>query len=787
MAKKEVPGIGEYGGPAGGWGALQAVAKAIRGQMSTRGTTIMLQVNQPQGFDCPGCAWPDPREGSSFEFCENGAKAVSWEATNKRVTPEFFARHTVSELWNWEDFALEWEGRLTHPMRYDAATDHYVPVSWEEAFRDIGATLQGLPDPNMSEFYCSGRTSNEAAFLYQLFAREYGTNNFPDCSNMCHEATSVGLPQSIGVGKGTVTLDDFHHCDAIFSFGHNPGTNHPRMMATLREARLHGAPIVVFNPLRERSLERFKSPQSPREMTVGKAVDIATSYYLLKVGGDAAVVQGMMKALLEMDAASLAGGGPGVLDRDFIRDHTTGFENLVADLEASNWDDIEYVSGLSRADIEAAAAVYAKAERPIICYGMGITQHKHGTANVQQLANLLLLRGNIGKEGAGICPLRGHSNVQGDRTVGITEIPTQGFLDQLQKVFGFEPPRAHGHAAVETIKAMLDGRSKALVCMGGNLPVAMPDPELCFEAMRKLDLSVHIATKLNRSHLLIGKKNYILPCLGRTEMDVQETGPQSVTVEDSMSMVHASRGTLPPASNALKSEAAIVAGMARAALPQTKVDWDWLVADYSRIRDKIEAVFPDFAGYNEKVKVPRGFRLDIPASRREWRTSTGRANFVVFDSKRQRPQARPGAVNPLVLATVRSHDQYNTTIYGKNDRYRGITGRRDVIFLNEADLAERGLEHGDQVDIEAVAATDHPGQPRIVRNFTAVAFDIARGAAAAYYPEANGLISLMNYDARSGTPSYKSVPIEIRRAAQPGVSQEANKSMKGVSVGATGK
>ncbi len=442
MAKKEVPGIGEYGGPAGGWGALQAVAKAIRGQMSTRGTTIMLQVNQPQGFDCPGCAWPDPREGSSFEFCENGAKAVSWEATNKRVTPEFFARHTVSELWNWEDFALEWEGRLTHPMRYDAATDHYVPVSWEEAFRDIGETLRGLPDPDMAEFYCSGRTSNEAAFLYQLFAREYGTNNFPDCSNMCHEATSVGLPQSIGVGKGTVTLDDFHHCDAIFSFGHNPGTNHPRMMATLREARLHGAPIVVFNPLRERSLERFKSPQSPREMTVGKAVDIATSYYLLKVGGDAAVVQGMMKALLAMDAASLAEGGPGVLDRDFIRAHTSGFDNLVADLEASNWDDIEYVSGLSRADIEAAAAVYAKAERPIICYGMGITQHKHGTANVQQLANLLLLRGNIGKEGAGICPLRGHSNVQGDRTVGITEIPTQGFLDNLQKVFGFEPPRA---------------------------------------------------------------------------------------------------------------------------------------------------------------------------------------------------------------------------------------------------------------------------------------------------------------------------------------------------------
>nr|WP_314545626.1 FdhF/YdeP family oxidoreductase [uncultured Massilia sp.] len=780
MTRKDVPGIGEYGGPAGGWGALQAVAKAIRGQMTTGRTTVMLQVNQPEGFDCPGCAWPDPREGSSFEFCENGAKAVSWEATNKRVTPEFFAQHTVSELLAWDDFSLEWEGRLTHPMVYDKASDRYVPVSWEQAFADIGAILRGLPDPDMAEFYCSGRTSNEAAFLYQLLAREYGTNNFPDCSNMCHEATSVGLPESIGVGKGTVTLDDFHHCDAIFSFGHNPGTNHPRMMATLREARLRGAPIVVFNPLRERSLERFKSPQSPVEMTVGKAVGIATSYYLLKVGGDAAVVKGMMKALLAFDAAKRAEGGPGLLDRDFIRDHTSGFEALAADLEATTWEEIEHVSGLARADIEEAAAVYAKAERPIICYGMGITQHKHGTSNVQQLANLLLLRGNIGKEGAGICPLRGHSNVQGDRTVGITEIPSPQFLDSLQRVFGFEPPRAKGHAAVETIEAMLEGRSKALICMGGNLPVAMPDPERCYAAMRKLDLGVHVATKLNRSHLLVGKHSYLLPCLGRTERDEQATGVQSVTVEDSMSMVHASRGSLPPASPDLKSEPAIVAGIAKATLPASKIDWDGMVADYSRIRDAIEAVFPDFAGYNEKVKVPRGFRLDIPASRREWRTSTGRANFIVAD-KRQCPQARDGVEGMLVLATVRSHDQYNTTIYGKNDRYRGITGRRDVIFLNADDLAERGLEHGDMVDIEAVADNDDPARPRIVRNFVAVSYDIARGAAAAYYPEANGLVALANFDARSGTPSYKSVPIVIRRAQDPqSGSGEANRSMRGL-------
>lgn len=772
MGRKDVPGIGEYGGPAGGWGALQAVAKALRGEMNAHSTTILLQVNQPTGFDCPGCAWPDPRHGSSFEFCENGAKAVSWEATNKRVTPEFFAQHSVSELWQRDDFNLEFEGRLTHPMVYDAATDHYVPIAWDDAFARIGAALRSLPDPDMAEFYASGRASNEAAFLYQLFAREYGTNNFPDCSNMCHEATSVGLPESIGVGKGTVSLEDFDHCDAIFSFGHNPGTNHPRMLATLRAAALRHAPIVVFNPLKERSLERFKSPQSPVEMTVGKAVPIATHYYQVRIGGDSAVVKGMMKALLAADARQVAQGGPSLLDRDFIRDHTSGFETLVADLDNTSWDEIERVSGLPRADIETAADVYAKAKRVIICYGMGITQHRHGTSNVQQLANLLLLGGHIGREGAGICPLRGHSNVQGDRTVGITEIPSQGFLDSLERVFGIKAPRHHGHGAVAALEAMRDGRSKALVCLGGNLPVAMPDPQACFDAIRGLDLCVHIATKLNRSHLLVGKKagqlSFILPCLGRTERDVQATGPQSVTVEDSMSMVHSSHGTLPPASEHLRSEPAIVAGIAKAALPRSKVDWDGLVADYSRIRDKIEQVFPDFDHYNERVAQPRGFRLESPAMRREWRTRTGKANFLVSDSRRERPLARPGEDDPLVLATIRSHDQYNTTIYGKNDRYRGVTGRRDVIFVHEDDLAARGLEHGDMVDVEAVAECDHPDQPRILRNLVAVAFDIARGSAAAYYPEANGLVALSNYDERSGTPSYKSIPIVLRRAASGG-------------------
>jgi molybdopterin-dependent oxidoreductase alpha subunit len=765
MGRKKVPGVGPYGGPAGGWGALQAVAKAIRGEMAQRDVPVFLRVNQPEGFDCPGCAWPDPRQGSSFEFCENGAKAVSWEATNKRVTPEFFAEHTVSELWTWEDFDLEWHGRLTHPMMYDAATDRYRPIEWKEAFARIGNILRALPDPNMAEFYTSGRTSNEAAFLYQLFIREYGTNNFPDCSNMCHEATSVGLPESIGVGKATVTMEDFDHCDAIFSFGHNPGTNHPRMLATLRAASLRGVPIIVFNPLKERSLERFKSPQNPIEMTVGKAVPIASEYYQLKVGGDAAVLKGMMKAVLAADERNLREGKEGVIDHAFIKEHTEGFQGLVDSLNATTWEEIEYISGLSRADIEAAANVYINAKRTIICYGMGITQHQHGTSNVQQLANLLLLKGNFGVEGAGICPLRGHSNVQGDRTVGITEIPDDELLNGIERAFGFHPPHEKGHNAVEAIEAMHTGHSKALVCLGGNLPVAMSDPQICFDAMRKLELSVHIATKLNRSHLLVGKNNFILPCLGRTELDIQETGSQSVTVEDSVCNVHASRGTLPPASPDLRSEPAIVASIAKATLPNSRVNWDWMIADYNRIRDAIEAVFPEFQDFNERIKQPHGFHLYIGPRYRKWPTLNGKANFIVSDGTKQQPRAREDAVNPLMLTTIRSHDQYNTTIYGKNDRYRGVTGRRDVIFVNEQDLAARGLEHGDIVDVEAVAENDNATEPRILRGLVAAVYDISPGSAAAYYPEANPLVALANYDAKSGTPSYKSVPIVIRRSS----------------------
>jgi molybdopterin-dependent oxidoreductase alpha subunit len=749
-ATKEVTGVSTYTHAAGGWDALGAVARALREQTITEGTSALLRNNQPDGFDCPGCAWPDPKHTSSFEFCENGAKAVAWEATRKRTTPEFFAEYTVSELWTWTDYALENQGRLTHPMVYDRATDKYVPLSWPDAFARIGAALNALPHPDVAEFYTSGRASNEAAFLFQLFARAYGTNNFPDCSNMCHEATSVGLPQSIGVGKGTVTLEDFDECDAVFSVGHNPGTNHPRMMTTLRDVSRRGKPIVVFNPLKERALERFASPQSPVEMATFSSTQIASQYYQVRVGGDLAVLKGMMKHLLALDAAT-----PGVIDHDFIAAHTEGFDIFRADLEATSWEAIETHAGLPRADIEHAAAIYAQAKNVILAYGMGITQHRHGTETVQHIANLLLMRGNIGRPGAGICPLRGHSNVQGDRTVGITEKPGKVLLDGMERRFGFRPPEKPGHDAVAALQAIAAGESRALVCLGGNLAVAMPDPEAVFVAMRGLKLAVHIATKLNRSHLLLAEESLILPCLGRTELDMQATGPQSVTVEDSMSMVHASHGKLPPASEHLLSEPAIIAGMARATLgAKYAIPWEDFIADYDRIRDAIEAVFPDFTGFNTRIRNPGGFRLDVAASRREWRTPTGRARFIITEGVDEDP---PNPAGVLTLTTLRSHDQYNTTIYGLNDRYRGIAGRRDVVFMNPADLAAHGLSHGDIVSL-------HSPNGRALHGYTAITYDIPVGCVGAYYPEANALMALSEHDTQSGTPSYKSVPVRIQRA-----------------------
>lgn len=758
MSSNRPRGIEPYDAPAGGWGALRAVAKTLaHQQIVTQGSSTLLKANQPDGFDCPGCAWPDPKHTSSFEFCENGAKAITWESTAKRVPPEFFALHSVSELWSWHDHQLEDQGRLTHPMVYDATTDRYKPIEWDEAYRLIGERLNALTNPHQAEFYTSGRASNEAAFLFQLFVRAYGTNNFPDCSNMCHEATSVGLPKSIGVGKGTVLLEDFDHCDAIFSFGHNPGTNHPRMMATLHEAARRGVPIIVFNPLKERALEKFASPQNAVEMATLSSTPIASAYHQVKAGGDLAALKGLMKAIFERDDEARAAGGAGVLDRAFIAEHTLGLDDLRRDIDETSWEAIIAKSGLTRQALSSAADVYIKAERVIACYGMGITQHAHGTENVQQLANFLLLRGNIGREGAGICPLRGHSNVQGDRTVGITEVPTKALLDGMERAFGFRPTAEKGHNAVETIEAMLNGSSKALICLGGNLPVAMPDSDLCLEAMRKLELSVHIATKLNRSHLVPGGVTFLLPCLGRTDLDVQEGGPQSVTVEDSMSMVHASRGFLNAPAPTLRSEPAIVAGMAKATLgDRYGIDWDGMVANYDRIRDKIEIVFPDFRDYNRRVRVKGGFRLTVGASDRHWNTETGKAMFL---TARGLEEDLPADDKALLLTTLRSHDQYNTTIYGMDDRYRGVFGRRDVIFINEKDMQAIGIADGDLIDVASVWRGDD--RERVVKAYTAVAYDIPQGSIAGYYPEMNVLVALGDHDPKSGTPAYKGVPVKV--------------------------
>ena len=749
-------GVGDYRKPAGGWGALRSVAGALADQETVlEGGRTLLSANQPDGFDCPGCAWPDPRHTSSFEFCENGAKAVAWEATGKRATPETISARTVSELMTWSDHALEDLGRLTEPLRYDRATDRYVRTSWAEAVARTGQVLAALPDPNQAEFYASGRASNEAAFLFQLLGRKLGTNNFPDCSNMCHEPTSVGLAEQLGLGKGSVTLEDFDLCDAVFSFGHNPGTNHPRMMATLRDVARRGAPIVVFNPLRERALEKFASPQDPVEMATLGGTDIAHRYYQLRIGGDVAVCEGMMKTLIAGDH----------LDHAFIAQHTAGFDALVTHLATRDWPALEAESGLTRTQIEEAAAILARSKAVILCYGMGLTQHRSASSAVQQLVNLLLLGGHIGRPGAGVCPLRGHSNVQGARTVGLTEKPSAALLAAIGKTYDFTPPAGHGHTVVEAIEAMQAGTATVFIGLGGNFAVAAPDPVATFPALQRNALTVHIATKLNRTHLLAGEESYILPCLGRTEIDIQAGGRQSITVEDSMSMVHASRGLNVPASEHLRSEPWIVAAIAEAALrSDTGVDWQGLVADYDRIRDGIAAVFPDaFADFNTRVRVPGGFRLPVPSSDRIWNTASGKAELIPF--RHDDPDLtdnRRGDPDVLILTTVRSHDQYNTTIYGLNDRYRGVKGRRDVVFAHPDDLAARGLADGDRVDL--VAAFPDGEADRSVRGFTVVARDLPRGCLAAYYPEANPLLPLSERDARSGTPAYKAMPVRLAPA-----------------------
>ncbi len=680
--ESDQPEIEPYAGPAGGWGSVKSVEGILaqEGRLIS-GNLVLLKQNKPDGFACVSCAWAKPAEPHPFEYCENGAKATAWELTDARTTPEFFAQHTLAELRTWSDYALEKAGRLTHPMRWDAASDTYVAVPWAEAFEEIGQELRTL-DPRQVVLYCSGRASLETAYMWGLFARLYGTNNLPDSSNMCHESTSVALPETIGVSVGTVTLDDFEQTDGILFFGQNVGSNSPRMLHPLQEASKRGVPVVTFNPLRERGLERFTNPQAPTEMLTGAETRISSQYHQVKAGGDIAAIMGLCKALLAADEEAQASGGARVLDVAFIAEHTHGFQAFADAVHGCAWPDLERRSGLSRAALESAAAEYARAKAVIAIYGMGLTQHRTGVENVQMVVNLLLLRGNIGKPGAGICPVRGHSNVQGQRTVGISEKPELVPLDRLKEQYGFEPPRWTGMNTVEACEGIIHGQVKGFLGLGGNFIRAVPETAAMEAAWPKLRLTVQISTKLNRNHLVHGEIAYILPCLGRIEIDEQATGPQAVTVEDSTACIHGSRGMAKPASEHLLSEPKIVAELAKATLAlNARVPWDDWVADYGRIREALEESYPDiFHDINQRMFEPGGFHRPLPARERVWKTETGKANFTVPKSLNENPDAPAREDDVLQLVTVRSNDQFNTTIYGYHDRFRGVKGTRMVLF-----------------------------------------------------------------------------------------------------------
>ncbi|MDQ3997910.1 MAG: FdhF/YdeP family oxidoreductase [Gemmatimonadota bacterium] len=732
---------------AGGIPSVLATVSRAYDEMGVRRSLRTLgAVNQKGGFDCQSCAWPDadgPRR--TIDFCENGAKAVAWEATTRRATPELFARYSVAELSQRSDHWLGQQGRITHPMLLRRGRTHYEPVSWDDAFALIAAELNALDSPDEAAFYTSGRTSNEAAFLYQLFVRQFGTNNLPDCSNMCHESSGTALTETIGVGKGTVTLDDFARAQAIFVIGQNPGTNHPRMLTTLEEAKRNGATIVSINPLDETGLKRFKHPQSVRDV-LGRGTRLADLVLRVRVNGDVAVLQGIAKELLER----------GAVDRDFVAGQTAGFQPYADALRRVPWDEIVAHGGVSREAIAGAADVFARSEHTITCWGMGLTQHRNAVANIQEIVNLHLLRGQIGKPGAGLCPVRGHSNVQGDRTVGIWERPRPEFLDALGRAFGFEPTRHHGYDTVETIRAMHAGRVKVLFALGGNFLQATPDTEYTAAALQRCALTAHVSIKPNRAHLVAGDQALILPCLGRSERDVQQSGEQLVSTENSMGVVQMSRGVLEPASEHLLSEPAIVARLARATLGRRgTVDWEWLAADYDRIRDAIERVIPGFDRYNERLREPGGFYLPNKARLREFVTATGKANFTVHPL----PTAELGP-GQLLLTTVRSHDQFNTTIYGLNDRYRGVRGGRRVVFMNGDDMRARGLRDGAVVDITSHYADER----RHARRFRVVEYDVPRGCAAAYFPEANVLVAAGSVAEKSNTPASKSIVVSVERA-----------------------
>jgi molybdopterin-dependent oxidoreductase alpha subunit len=755
-----------YRGPSGGWGSAKSLGNILgREGVFLSGPLVLERQNKVDGFQCVSCAWPKPAKPLPFEFCENGAKATAWEITTHRAAPDFFARHSVEEMLGWADYDLEQAGRLTHPLRHDPNSGRYFAVSWAEAFEEIGRELRAIKDRQKVVFYSSGRTSNEASYIYGLFARLFGNNNLPDSSNMCHETTSVALPESIGVPVGTTTLDDFAKCDCLLFFGQNVGSNSPRMLHALEEASERGVPIITYNPLRERGLERFTNPQSPRQMLTLHETRISSQYHQVKAGGDLAALAGICKWLVEMDDEAQEEGSEQVIDHNFIKVHTQGFETFVAWLRSQTWENLERRSGLLRSAFDATAAAYAKSSAAMGIYGMGLTQHRAGVETVQMLVNLLLLKGNIGKEGAGICPVRGHSNVQGQRTVGITEKPELLPLNRLRTQYGFEPPRAKGLNTVEVVEELLEGKLAAFIGLGGNFARAIPDQGRTDPCWSDLQLTVHIATRLNRSHLLPGKISYLLPVLGRTEVDQRGSGPQALSMEDSTSCIHGSRGVRPPASRHLKSEVDVVARIAMATLDHNpKVPWEEWVEDYSTIRRSIGETYPEiFYDYDRRMWEPGGFHRPLPARERKWRTKTGKANFITprgLAEDKDLPERGPDG---LRLITLRSNDQFNTTIYGYSDRFRGIRGSRMIVFMNRDDIARFGLIEGDEV---ALITQSDDGHLREAPGFRVVSYDIPAGCIGAYYPEANLLLPVGHYAEGSKTPAAKSIPVTVRRMEQ---------------------
>ena len=710
----------------------------------------MFKLNQKGGIDCPGCAWPDPDDDRSKlgEYCENGVKAIAEEATKRRITADFFQQHSVAEMAKWSDFEIGKKGRLTQPMVLKKGATHYEPISWPDAFQLIAKDLKGLASPDEAVFYTSGRTSNEAAYLYQLFVREYGTNNLPDCSNMCHESSGTGLSKTVGIGKGSVTLTDLYEAEVIIVVGQNPGTNHPRMLSALERCKENGGKIITINPLPEAGLMKFKNPQSLGKM-LGGGTKLTDLFLQVKVNGDIALLKAIMSLLFHEEKKY----PEQVFDLDFIVEKTEGYEAFIQDLIKHDFNDLVEQCGVPRAQIKEAVEMLRRSGKIIVCWAMGLTQHENGVANIQEVVNLLLLKGSIGKPGAGTCPVRGHSNVQGDRTVGIWEAPPQAFLDSLESHFGFKPPQEHGYAVVDAINAMHEEKAKVFFAMGGNFISATPDTEYTAEALRKCKLTVHVSTKLNRSHLIHGEQALILPCLARTDRDVQQDGEQFVSVENSMGVVHSSQGILPPCSEDLMSEPAIVAHLAKATLgSQSKVDWEKMIANYDEIRAAIEKTIPGFDDYNQRVREPGGFYLPNGARKGEFNTASGKAQFTI--------NAVPD--NPLkedeyMMMTIRSHDQYNTTIYGLDDRYRGIYNERRVVLMNKEDMKKDGLKKGQVVHL----TSEYKGKKRAANNFIVVPYDIPKKCIATYFPEANVLVPIDSFAKYSKTPASKSIIVKI--------------------------